>query len=182
MEEPEIVDLAIAAYACDTTGTVTLAALLPQGKAFGTRTGKGAYLDCLSIEGVISAGAAGVVTKARLLVVRDSQGAGALPTILDVLQTATSNSQYNSDNLERYEILLDRNWVLLGAAGATSESAFAIEELVQVTDMIWYTKTDTTGVIADIEKGAVSVITIGDVAAGAAAGVATFGVRAYFER
>jgi len=111
---------------------------------------------------------------ARLLVVRDKQTNGAVFSLTDLLDTATSNANYQGDDHTRYQILLDKRWDLgyvATAAGPTFGASAGVPSYSFYFKIPLNHKTQynngNAGTVADIDYGSIYMLWIGDVAASA---------------
>lgn len=183
MGEPGFVDVAGAGYAMDTTGSVTLLNTIPQGAGSSERIGKRVALKSLQCRGTVYANAAVTLVDVAFMIVYDKRPTGALPAITDVLLTATPASMNNDVNSGRFRILKRVDHVLIGSAANnyTACSAFNNDWYLDLRGLPQVFKAAGTGAIADIEEGALYLITVGANAAGTTAGAlsAAFRVRYY---
>lgn len=173
------VDLGPTSYACDTTGSITLLATVPQGTTQVTRNGKKIIWDSIQTRGSFSTGTTSTANSlAAWMLVYDRRPTGVLPAITDILVTANSNSFVNDDNANRFKILRrDMRYLNSNNAGTAFQDR-AIEDFIVVNKRAEF-KSLGTGAIADIEEGALYLVTVGNIAAGTTApGIAaTFRVR-----
>jgi len=170
-------DVASAAYAGDTTGTVTALNLTAVGDDNTSRDGRQICNRSVQILGhVYATGDGSLNTFSRLLLVWDSQpnSAGAVPAITDILVASTSNSMLNLDNRERFSILRDLKFST-GPVSTTATMAYAGSPTNHVVDIflnlkdIKTTYSGTTATIGSVATGSLLMVTIGNRAAGAAA-------------
>lgn len=175
------VDLGVAAYNTDTTGTITLIATIPTGATQVTRVGKKVILDSLQIRGRFIYGATPGTTlpKACLLIVYDKRPTGALPAITDVLTAVSSFAFNNDDNSNRFRIVRRIDCSICASNVGHSQNWNIVEEFIPLNKYAEY-KSLGTGAIADIEEGALYAITVSDIAAGAAAGSISVAYRTRF--
>lgn len=94
---------------------------------------------------------------ARMIIFQDKQTYGAVPAVLDVLQTATVDSQYNIPNAlaKRFRILKD--WVHTGVTGQ-SNSLRSYAGRVKRMNKINFT--GTTAVVASGGSGALYLLRV----------------------
>lgn len=180
--EKNYVDLASANYECSTTGSITLLATIAQGNTQQTRVGKKIFYKYLNFRGRIVAGTTGTVADAAVIFVYDKRPTGALPAITDVLNTANSVSQNNADNEGRFRILARKDMVFSGnSATPTADSAIQNADFfIPMKQMQAVFKSVGTGAMADIEEGAVYMVTVANVATGTTAPVLTGSCRTRF--
>lgn len=181
-KETGFVDLALAAYACDTTGSLTLIATVPQGASVNQRVGKKIALKSLQCRGSLVVNTATTLVDTAVLIVYDKRPTGALPTITDVLVTANSESMNNDANSGRFRILKRLDMVLMGnsTTPATGQESKELDFWLDLKGASCVFKAAGTGAIADIEEGALYLITVGNVAAGTSAATAGLGFRTRF--
>jgi len=182
------VDLAVASYNCDNTGTVTLLNTVAQGAAVTQRVGKKIAMKGLQCRGVSLSNSAAIVNDIAYLIVYDKRPTGALPNVTDILNTATPASMNNDANAGRFSILKRVDQILIGNRSVTGVVANALTE-VSAMDETWYLdlkgrevvyKAAATGAIGDIEQGALYLVTVGSNAAGTSASTLDVGFRLRF--
>jgi len=180
--DPGFVDLAPTARNCDTTGSITLVATIAQGTTINQRIGKKAQYKSFQIRGHIFAGTMGSIVRGTYFLVYDKRPTGALPAITDILVTANSASFTNDANSNRFQIIHRMDYEILGDSTNLPQSdktAYMINEFVKFKRPIGF-KAVGTGAIADIEEGAVYLVTVGDQAAGTGAAISDIGIRTRF--
>lgn len=172
-EESGFVDVAAAAYANNTTGTITLLNTVAQGASTSQRIGKKIALQSIQIRGNIESDAAAVFNDVANLIVYDKRPTGALPAITAILNTATSSSFNNDINSGRFRIV--RRWdeylvggTTLATTPYTEKSGIGFDHFVSLKGMKTVYKALGTGAIDDIEEGALYFVTVGNTAAGTA--------------
>lgn len=176
-KEKGYVDVALAGYALDTTGSVTLLNTIAQGASVNQRVGKKVILKGLQGRGLSQAGSTATINDVAWMIVYDKRPTGALPAVTDVLVTASSNSLNNDNNAGRFRILKRVDRVLIGNPSLTGAVANALTDCVAASEDFWLDlksapttyKAAATGGIGDIEEGALYLVTVGNVAAGTAA-------------
>lgn len=181
-KESGYVDLAQATRACDTTGTVTLVATIAQGAGTQQRVGKKVLLKSAQIRGSVFSGTTTTTALATVMLIYDKRPTGALPAITDILVTISSKAMNNDDNSGRFKIVRRWDWGLTGnsATPATGKEFFEFMEFADLKNMPSVYKSVNTGAIADIEEGALYLVTLGDVAAGTAAASSSIQIRTRF--
>lgn len=169
--EVKYVDLAVAGYAADTTGTITPLNLIAQGVDNTQRIGREALMLGVAIRGlcVPTTGTATGPQMFRLALVWDNATDGVLPAITDVFTAATAYAFPNVSNIGRFTILHDQ---LFGIGPLTAALADKTTGVVDVTLKINSATrfSGTTAAIASMQDGTLYAITLGVNAAGAAAG------------
>lgn len=182
-KESGYVDLASASYALNTTGSVTLIATIAQGAAVTQRIGKKVMLKSIQIHGYCSSDSTTTTAPGALLVIYDKRPTGSVPTVGDILDSASSQSFMNDANSGRFRVLMRRDYVLAGnvttAGQQTSTSILPVQEFLKVNRQAVF-KAAGTGAIGDIEEGALYLVSIGNLAAGTADANATLAFRTRF--
>jgi len=182
-KEKGYVDNVSATYALDTTGSVTLLNAVAQGAAVTQRVGKKIIMKGLQCRGRMVNGSTAIANDVAYMIVYDKRPTGALPTITDILVSASPAALNNDANAGRFRIMKRSDEILLGN---TSDVASLTE--ISVRDVDWWIdlksapvtyKAAGTGAIGDIEEGALYLVTIGNSAAGtgAASLLAAFRMR-----
>nr|QXP07659.1 MAG: putative capsid protein [Arizlama virus] len=174
--EKKYIDIALANYAGDTTGSVTPLNVCNEGTGVSQRIGRKTCLKSVQVRGMIQTTDEIVANNmVRLMLVWDKQVNGVTATIAEILSAATSASFMNLDNRERFVVLWDKHFSL-GQVSNTATQAFSSGQTSHVVNK--YKKLppgsfsiyDGTGAgIADINTGALYLVTIGMQAAGAGA-------------
>lgn len=180
--ELKYVDLATATYALNTTGSVTLIPVIPEGTDQTERIGRRVHLKSVQFRGYAVSNATTLVTYGRMLVVWDRQPNKALAALTDILLSASSFAYSNLDNSDRFVTLVNKSIVLAGngtTAGQQTERS--------MVDCSFYRRLDHTmkfsgvdGTIGDINSGALLLVTVGSTVAGTADGDLTGSFRVRF--
>jgi len=181
-QENNYVDLARAQYQCDTTGSVTLLNTVAQGTSVNQRVGKKWVMKSLQMRGFVQNGSTAVSNWASYMIVYDKKPTGSLPAVTDILVTANSQAFNNDNNTDRFRIV--RRWdnYLAGstlAASAGGDTGAEADAYVKLNLPV-VNKAAGTGAIADIEEGALYLVTVGNTAAGTAAASLDTGFRIRF--
>lgn len=171
--ETGFVDVASATYALDTTGTVTLLNTVAQGASVSQRVGKKIMLKSLQFRGLMQNGSTAAANDVAVLIVYDRRPNGALPAITDILSSVTPTSMNNDANSGRFVILKRIDEVMIGnltaAANYTEAAVKGCDYYMTLGGQPTTYKALGTGAIADIEQGALYLVTVGGTAAGTAA-------------
>jgi len=178
-EERKYSDTTFAALTCDTTGTVTLLNGLATGTDATARVGRRVTLKSFHIRGVLQPkatypGTARARSLNRVMVVWDNNpNGGTIAAIGDILATASSTSHQNLNNRERFKVLMDVVTYQGACAAGSSAPEYGtdfnvVERFQRLNNDVQYGGTAAT--IADIQKGALLLVTIGDQAVAAGAG------------
>lgn len=180
--ETGYVDLAVANYAADTTGTVTLIATIAQGASVNQRVGKKVLLKSLQGRGQIYNGTTATINDVAFLIVYDKRPTGALPAVTDILVSAASVSFNNDVNSGRFKILKRVDLMLSGIPSTTNGDgpADSGDFYLNLKGLPAVFKAAGTGAIGDIEEGALYLVTVGSQAAGTAAAVVQLAFRTRF--
>jgi len=181
--ENKYVDLALNNYAMDTTGTITLLAIIPSGVTVTSRVGKKVLLKSLQCRGTVFAGSTATINDVAYIIVYDKRPQAALPAITDILTDTTSRAMNNDDNTSRFTILKRGNFCLAGngatAGQQTGTSIVDADFYIPINKIATFNALGT-GAIADIDEGALYLITVGGIAAGTAAAQMTCSFRTRF--
>lgn len=189
--EKKVIDVAVANYSVDTTGSITLLNGCTQGSDYDERVGRKIVNRSVYIRGYVTPTLTANVTSppqlCRMILFIDNQPNGAAPAVTDVLNTANSTSQLNLNNRDRFKILRDETFPLgfvLGNAGGDITAGD-----MTVADCNVYKKlavetifnAGNAGTIGDINSGAIYMMWIGSQVAGPGNGaVATVSARIRF--
>lgn len=169
-KETGFVDLAVANYPFNTTGTCTLIATVGQGASVNQRVGKKIMWKGMQIRGQISADSTTTTAAAVLIIVYDRRPVAAVPAITDVLVSADTNAFNNDANSGRFKILKRISYSLCGnntTAGQNNDTSLHyVDEYLKLRGLPCVFKAAGTGAMGDIEQGAIYAITVGNVAAG----------------
>lgn len=172
-QERNYVDLASAAYVNDSTGSITLLNTVAQGASNSQRIGKKWTMRSIQMRGAVIAGTTGVLAQFTNILVYDKRPTGALPAITDILVSSNSNSFNNDNNVGRFRII--RRWdgliqggQVLATNPVTEGSSQDFDYFVKLNLPV-VNKAAGTGVIADIEEGALYLVTVGSAAPGTTA-------------
>jgi len=176
------VDLAYAAYPLNTTGSITLIATIAQGVSVNQRKGKKALLKSLQLRGYAVTEATTLDTRCAFMIVYDREPTGALPAITDILVTATPQSFLNDVNSDRFQIVRRFDFCLSGSGTVpvTGNEVLAIEEYVKLQKRPIQFGAAATGAIGDISKGALYLVSVGNIVAGTADATLNLAIRTRF--
>lgn len=179
-QEKGYVDLASAAYAFDTTGSITLIATIAQGTSTNQRIGKKAMYASIQVRGVCNSNANTLIADGAWIIVYDRRPTGVLPNITDVLVTSTAISFNNDTNSNRFQIVRRKEFLFISNTTVPTDStAQQGDDFIKFRRPVVY-KAAGTGAIGDIEEGALYAITVGSIAAGTGAATATLAYRVRF--
>lgn len=173
------VDLATAAYALDTTGSIALLNTVAQGASINQRIGKKITLKSLQCRGFCANNATSTYNDVAFLIVHDKRPDGNLPAITDILETASASSFNNTQNEGRFRVLKRVDFNLIGSAANqyTECTTMNADFFLDLKSIPTTYKAAGTGAIGDIEDGALYIVSVGSGAAGTTAAVASLGFR-----
>lgn len=178
------VDLAVANYNCDTTGSIALIATMAQGVSVNQRIGKKAVYKSVQLRGNVVTGTTTLTADSAAMIVYDRKPTAALPAITDILVTANSRAFLNDVNSDRFQIVRRWDWAQAGnsaTAGQLTETTnIGLDEYVDLKKRPVEFNAAGTGAIGDIAKGALYFITVGANVAGTTAPIAAVGFRTRF--
>lgn len=183
-KETGFVDLALASYPYDTTGSVTLIATVAQGASVNQRIGKKAMWKSIQVRGQSFNGTTATINDVAWLIVYDKRPTGSLPAVTDILVSASAAAFNNDANSGRFRIIKRVDQLIAGnnAAAANQLENMAVSEdcFVDLKGIPVVYKAAGTGAIGDIEEGALYLVTVGSAAAGTAAATASLAFRTRF--
>lgn len=183
--ELKYVDTANAAYACNTTGSITALNLIAVGDDNTTRDGRQVTIKSVQLHGHVVPEDTGCgPTKARVILVWDNAvNSGALPAITDIYTAINGTAFPLVNNAQRFTILVDREYSI-GVVDNTATQAYAgsptnysceiYKPLNAVTQF-----SGTTAAIGSIQNGGLYLVTMGSTAAGTGATLLA-GIRVRF--
>lgn len=181
--EKKHIDTAPAIYQANTTAVVTLLNGCVRGTDSGERVGRKVTMTSVFVRGYCQleesvSGNNGPLFApcqlARLMIVYDRQPTGATPAITEFLNSSLSYAQLNYDNRDRFSIIADYQAVLGPFAVATTGVAIfsSFDNCGKEVNIYRSLRLPTIfnatngGTVADINSGALWMVTIGNVAAG----------------
>lgn len=178
------VDVAATNYALDTTGSVTLLNTVSQGAGVTQRVGKKIVMRGLQFRGAMYNNASASQNSVAFLIVYDKRPTGALPAVTDILVTANATAMNNDTNAGRFVIVKRVDSVLTGnssaAANYMDNMYKSADFYLSLKGLPTTYKAAGTGAIGDIEEGALYLVTVGVLAAGATAATLQGGFRLRF--
>lgn len=194
--ELKVFDTAVAAYAVNTTGLVGNICLPVVGADFNQRVGRKILIKSVYIRGRIALAAsdANALIDApsqlgRIILLWDKQPNGALPSVSDILTSATATAQFNINSRDRFKILKDKQWAFgYYNRSTTATQTYAVADNVCFPIKI-YKKLNletifngSAGTIADISSGSLVLFFIGTEASGTNQGAqATISIRVRYK-
>lgn len=194
--EKKVQDLGPAQLGMNTTGTFTLLAAPVPGSDYTNRIGRKTLIKSVYIRGIVSCELAdqdGPTVGAspcqlgRMIIFADMQPNAAAPALTDLLTSATSISQLNLNNRDRFRIYCDKVFSLNAYAYNTTansqlaslSNSYAVKKFKKLNLETIY-NSGTAGTIADIQSGALYLLTVGNRAAGTDDATATLSTRVRF--
>lgn len=179
--EAGYVDVGLTNYNLDSTGSLALLNTVPQGASTSQRVGKKILLKSLLMRGFAYTGTTAGAQDVAWMIVYDRRPTGSLPAITDVLTAAAPTAFMNDNNTTRFIVLKRCHEVMLGntTTPATGGEAIEADFYLPLRGLPQIFKSAGTGAIADIEEGALYLITVGNRPAGTTAATlsASFRVR-----
>lgn len=178
--ETGYVDLAISS-GFTTSGSIVLLATIAQGTSVQQRVGKKAMYKSIQFRGQAAAGTTATINDCAMMIVYDKRPTGSLPTVADVLDSASPYAMNNDTNSGRFVILMRKDFNLVGNTTTPSTG-------LEMRSMDFYKKCAKavvfkaagTGAIGDIEEGALYLVCVGNQAAGTGAATLTGNARVRF--
>lgn len=169
--EKKYIDIQSAAYECDTTGSVVALNLCDEGTSVSERIGRKICIKSVQIRGFLLP-QDGQVSSAscRVMLVWDKQVNGVIATIAEILSASTSHSFMNLDNRERFVVLMDKMFSF-GISDTTmplgnGPSTAVVNKYKKMPEGSFTIFDGTGGGIADVNTGALYLVTIGNNQAG----------------
>lgn len=170
--EKKFIDTAQASYDCDTTGSVTCLNLCDEGTGISQRIGRKICIKSVQVRGIVRpVDATSSDNTTRIMLIWDKQVNGVIATISEILSAATAHSFMNLDNRERFVVLMDKQFAVGRRSDASGNSGspnvYAVNKYKKMPAGS-ITIYDGTGAgIADVNTGALYLVTIGSQAAAA---------------
>lgn len=199
--EKKAVDVSTTVIEFNTTGAKVLLNGTIPGNGIQNRLGRKIRMSSVQIQGMIidTAGYAGVEEFCHLMLVYDSQCNGAAFAIADFMQscdvagTLTSGTSFdfvNMSNSERFKVLRHQRMHFTKSAAGTQAVSRDTSDYLYGTSVDWFVKlknmpvqynTGTAGTIADLQTGALYLVTLSNaVTATSANHQLAFGARVRF--
>jgi len=175
--EKKFVDIPLASYGCDTTGSITLLNGIADGTLVTQRVGRKVTIRSVQVRGIVygtdtqsTTGADTLSNLCRVMLVWDKQANGTVMTFAQPLSATTSVSFNNLDNRERFVMLMDKH-LAMGpfVYNTTATQAIGLGDNVQATINKYKRMpkgactifSGTGATIGDITSGALYLVTIG---------------------
>lgn len=184
-QEMKYVDVAIAAGALDTTGSVTFLNNISVGSTLSTRADCAIRLLGCVTKGNVQSKSATTVAAGAWMIVYDRAPSPyltpVLPAVTDILETATTAAFQVVDGRNRFQILCRFDYSFIGNnTTPTNQSAFrSVNEKLDFNLPARYEEAGG-GTLTSITTGALYLLCIGDTAAGTGAATANLTIRVLF--
>lgn len=171
----------------NTTGTIQNIACIQQGSGVSQRIGNKVALKSLRIRLALSdlEHDYDAISENRLMIVYDRQPNGSYPTIANMLQLIKQDgssshgnevSSINVSQLDRYVVLMDKlisippyksnSLSTTSMLGVTQQSSYIIDEFIKLKRLeTSFSTTTNPATIANVQTGALYVISLGDAVA-----------------
>lgn len=185
-KETGYVDSNISPAAGNTTGTIQLINTIAAGTGVTQRVGKKVQLKSLQIRGIMNSDSATLISQYAVMIVWDRRPSGALPLITDILDSVSPISFLNDANSSRFKVLWRDDFVNINSNTNANNEAVAkvYNEFIKFSKKSKANRTTYkaagTGVIADIDEGALYFISVGGNVSGTADSVGSFNTRLRF--
>lgn len=162
--EKKVVDNVLS-DAFNNTGTITLMNGVAQGDDYTNRDGRKVIFKSIQLR-IIAFGTPGTAVdqSIRYLIVYDKQPTGALPAVTDILDTAAVVSNTNLSNRDRFIILKDK---VISCQLNTTAAAPQYHNEKYMKINLETVFSGTSAAITSISSGAIYLVQVGTVAAGA---------------
>lgn len=182
--ERKVSDTVIATYQVNTTGSITLLHVPTLGTDFTNRIGRKTAAKSIYVRGFVRTEASGtagtqistVPQQCRMILFADLQPSPATAiAVTDLLVSAHPAEQLNLNNRDRFRILADKMYVLDPYVNVTTATQAQASLVNQIRTVKVFKKINIEtifngtngGTFADITSGAIYMLWIGNVAAGA---------------
>lgn len=173
----------------NTTGTLIPICIPQTGSDFTNRIGRKIRIRSVFIRGYVSKeSGAGTAASGpqllRMILLVDKQPNGVAATTTEVLKQATSVSQLNLNNRERFQVIKDKTFILdpFDLSTLTFNRLISPVKVYKKLNIPVIFNASSTGNISDINTNALYMMWIGNVAAGSGSdGNAIVTTRVRFE-
>lgn len=150
----------------DTTGSITLCNGIQLGDTELTRDGQYIMLKNFKIRGYFrpDSYSASLPTLCRLMLIWDNAANGVTPVMTDFLTAASSLYFPNYNNKERFTFIRDWSFAMANLPGGSPTNKL-LRATVPINQKVKY-NAGNAGTVADIQNGALYLVSIGNNAAG----------------
>lgn len=184
--EKKFFDIDTASYLAGTTGVFTLLHCPVPGTDYTNRIGRKTLAKSVYIKGRILCNRDSTPTagysppqQGRMVIFIDNQPNGAAPALTDLLVSATPSSQLNPNNRDRFRVLVDKEFFFdpsVYVTTATQAQASLVNQvkgikIFKVLNLETIFNSGSAGTIADINSGALYMLTMGSTADSSSAGL-----------
>jgi len=168
-------------YNLNSTGTVQLLCAPTLGTDYTNRIGRKIFINSVYIRGYATLESPAIAPTTdtatpthlvRFILFVDMQPNGAAPAVTDVLTSASSVAHLNANNRDRFKVLWDKQatmgpMAVVGATGVSliDKASFPIKKFKKVRQEVIF-NAGNAGTIADINTGALYLLSIANIAAG----------------
>jgi len=174
-DELKTIDIAAGVFEFSSTGTITLINGIAQGTDFTNRVGRKFNMKSILIRGRISVGATPTGATWRLMLIYDKQTNGEAPVITDIIDAIGMSGVQNLSNRDRFVVIMDKaGWV-----EATTKITMPFKKYKRCNLEVINGGTGAT--VGSIQTGALWLISVGNLAAGATAPVGALTTRVRFK-
>lgn len=161
-----------------TTGVVTLVNGLTKGTDESNRIGRKVQIRSIQVDGNAAIKSAGLTQIDRVMLVKDRQPNGALPTVGDIVTGGGALSVRNLDNRKRFKILWDHQFELAKYGTGQGETNRVKKYFKKKFETVF--NSGDTGTIGDINTNALYFVVVGTGAPGTTAASSYYNVRVRF--
>jgi len=183
--ENKYFDVAGAMYVLDNTGAITHLDVVTQGNTVNSRDGRKFMPTSVNFRGRIMSGTGTTFSENAVMLVWDKQPNKALAAITDVLDAATPYAQNKREHASRFQVIRRWDSVCSGKNDGTTVGGFIrnFDHFVRLPRglIAECTPADTTGAIGNRVTGALLLITVGNMGAGATAASLYCSIRIGFK-
>lgn len=173
--ELKVFDTAVATYNVNSTVVFTSLCIPQLGSDMNNRIGRKINLKTVQIRGFLRIGSAAIQPPAqsevaaqfiRMILVWDSQPNGAVPTAIQLLNTAVPESQLNLDGRDRFKVIRDKMYTLGPYVFDSASSTYNTERTAVPVKIFKKINLESifstsTGVVADITSGNLLIMWLG---------------------
>jgi len=171
-------------FSDDTLGRLLLANEIALGNSADDRAGDTVKLLRAEIHGVLYGNATAVRNRASIFIVHDKKPTGTLPLPSTIIVPINSYGFQRVDNATRFTILARKDYNLVGSgtSATATRPVINVDFSVNLRGLLTnYVVGSTTGVLSNIESGALYVFTAGDAGTGTLAATFDGYIRTYFQ-
>lgn len=176
--EFKLIDTASFTQVIDSTGQVNPISLLNQGTDYTQRVGRSIKMKSLEFKAkAYATPATGIRQQCCVMLVLDQDVDGGVGIIAGMLTAVNPLSPRNLTFRDRYICLKRWNFTVYPDTMANNTKTLDYYKRINITELF---NSGNAATIADVQKGAIYVVSLGDVVAGATAGSLTYTARIRF--